>query len=62
MPFLRLETATPSETDKIIQSQAEEIEKLKKQLGKLSEFQKIIGVIQERLDMIERDIKYKQET
>ena len=29
MPFLRLETATPSETDKVIQSQAQEIEKLK---------------------------------
>jgi len=37
MPFLRLETATPTETDKIIQRQAEEIEDLKGQLAKMDE-------------------------
>jgi len=33
MPHLRLETSTPSETDKVIAKQSEEIEKLKKQLA-----------------------------
>jgi len=35
MPFLRLEQATPSETDRIIQHQATEISELRKQVEKL---------------------------
>jgi len=42
MPFLRLETATPSETDKVIQSQAEEIEKLKAQIAELDRIMELL--------------------
>lgn len=42
MPFLRLETATPSETDRIIQQQAEVIESLTKTVHTLKEQQKKI--------------------
>jgi len=35
MPFLRLETATPSETDKVISKQAEEVERLKDRIYEL---------------------------
>jgi len=37
MPFLRLETATPTETDLIIQKQAKEIEDLKKKFKDLED-------------------------
>lgn len=38
MPFLRFETATPTETDRIIQSQAQEIEMLTKRVQTLENF------------------------
>jgi len=43
MPFLRFETATPSETDKLIQIQAQEIKSLK---GQIAEFDRIMELLQ----------------
>jgi hypothetical protein len=37
MSFLRIEQATPTETDKVIQKQAEEIEELKRKLAETDE-------------------------
>jgi glutaredoxin len=42
MPFLRFETATPSESDKIMQSQAQEIEQMKQELKELRAFAKFM--------------------
>jgi len=62
MPFLRFETATPSETDKVIQSQAQKIEDLKKRLNTMKvknveNFQKLeekmATMVTQRLEMIE---------
>jgi len=48
MPFLRLETSTPSETDKIVSRQAQEIKDLKKQLDELRALFKKYGPLWEK--------------
>jgi len=61
MPFLRLETATPSETDKVIMKQAEEIEILKVRLAKMGNMKETLErskdmsiMLSERLDILEQ--------
>ncbi len=54
MPHLRLETATPSETDKIIQSQAEEIKYLRTKIEELEEIRDIFKLFSKRLEELEK--------
>jgi len=60
MPFLRFETATPSETDKIIQSQAQEIEQLHNEIKELQEVKEISKEVSKlfhkRLEELEKKI------
>jgi integrase len=51
MPFLRIETATPTETEKTIQKQAQEIEELKAKLQQQQED------LEKRIELLEEFIK-----
>jgi uncharacterized coiled-coil protein SlyX len=61
MPFLRLETATPSETEKTIEKQAEEIRELKNQLASVSseksDLNKRLQAVEEKSSNIEKLIQ-----
>lgn len=54
MPFLRLETNTPTETEKTIEKQAQEIKELREQLGKIM---KTLGTMQAHLDETKRALE-----
>jgi len=57
MPFVRLETATPSETDKIISKQAEEIERLKDRIYELERKENEMKQIRDDLDELRKFVK-----
>jgi len=57
MPFVRLETATPSETDKIISKQAEEIEMLKDRIYGLERKENEMKQIRDDLDELRKFVK-----
>ena len=54
MPFLRLETATPSETDRIIKEQAEEIAQLKARLDKYELTGSQVADLLRRIEKLEK--------
>jgi len=64
MPFLRLETATPSETDKIISAQQKEIDMLKAEKLKMAEEIKHLKSstqqIKRRLKTMEEELGFKE--
>lgn len=62
MPHLRLETASPSETDRVIQKQAEEIEALKRKLAEtedvkreLADLKQLTRKLVQRVEAMERE-------
>ena len=56
MPFLRFETATPSETDKIIQAQAQEIERMKAVIKENVELKKWVSRHESEIALILRKL------
>ena len=61
MPHLRLETATPSETDKLMAELSQENKELKRQIAELNEKFAVAGLVREQMEKIAEGVKKWQE-
>jgi len=61
MPHLRLETATPSETDKLMAKLSQENKELKRQIAELNEKFAVAGLVREQMKKIADGVKKWQE-